>query len=1705
MSGSIPIKFQELFKLPNLGIAPAAISFNTVTMESDKYICVREQQGDASQICIIETANQQVIRQRINADSAIMHPQSKVLALKSGTTLQIFNLEMKAKMKSHTTQEQVVFWKWISVSMLALVTPTAVFHWSMEGDSAPKKVFDRQPALEGSSIINYRTDSSGQWCMLIGLGRNEDGSAKGVLQLYSMEKKVSQVVDGHACAFSDFKHVGTNFSSTLACIAVNKPDGGKLYVMEVPTNKPAGAPMFNKVMVSINFAAGDFPVAMQVSDRHGVIYMISRLGTLYMFDVETGALLFSNRISTETIFVTAPFTANNGVIGINRVGQVLTIAVDDNNLVPYVKGTLNNLDLAIRLAKRADLPGADDVFVGQFSRLLQEGRIQEAIQMAISAPGGILRNQQTLERLQQVPAQPGQPPAISLYFKTLIDSSNLNAFESVEVAKLFLAKGGVAQLQSLFDQNKLECSEALGDITRGYDKDLALKIYVKGSAHAKVIGLLAEKGQLDKIPAYSQKFNYTPDYPQIILGLIGINPDGAVALAKLAAQNDPNLNIDGIVNVFVQRTMIPQVTDFLLDVLKGDRPTQAALQTRLIETNLMYSPPQVADRILGSGMFSQYDKQRIAALCEKAGLFHRALENYKELNDIRRVVVHAPQMDPQFVITFFGNLSSEEALTCLQELLRSNMRANASLVTQIASRYATQLTPKSLIELLEKFKCYDGLFYFLGSQVPTSTDAEIHFKYIEAAFRVGNFAEVERMTRESNVYDAERTKQFLKENRMPDMWPFINVCDKYDFVEEMVQFLFQSNQLKFIDAFCITRNPLRTPAVVGALIDLDAREDYIRNLILSVGNMCPVDPLVEEVEKRNRMKLLLGWLEARLNEGSQEVSLHNALAKVYIDLNKDAAKFLESNQYYDSRVVGKYCEKRDPHLAFIAYKRGQCDYELVDVCNKNSMFRQEARYLVERQNEDLWAVVLSDENKNRRSVIDAVVQYALPESNNPEEVSNTVKAFMAADLPNELIGLLEKIVLQGNSEFKKNHNLQNLLILTAIKADQSRVMDFINRLDNYDAQSIAFVATKNELFEEAFAIYKKFSHHAEAVTVLLENMHNIDRAVEYAERVDQAEVWSLVAKAQLETPGFVSASIDSFLRADDASCYLQVIEVAQQEGAFEKLVEFLRMARKKMKDSHVDSELVYSMARANMLAELEEFVSAPNVAKIQQIGDRCFDAKFYEAAKILFTAIGNHSRLASALVKLGQFQNAVEAARKANSTRTWKEVCFACVDAEEFALARTCGLNIIIHADELEELCWHYEKRGHFEHLMALLEAGVPSDRVHMGIFTELGRLYSRYKPAKLMEFIKVNWAKSNIPRLIRACELDHHWAELRFLHSHYDEYDNAVRVMMEHPTEAFDHAIMKELITQCKNPEMPHKAVDFYLNHVPLQVNDLLMVLAHDKIDQNRVVQDVKRFGQLSLIKGFMEAVQDLNTATINEALNSLYIEEEDFAMLRQSISKFDKFDAIGLAQKLEKHDLLEFRRVAAELYKRTNRWKQSVELSKRDKLYRDAMETAAASKDTAIAEDLVSYFVDQNLTSCFVAALFTCYDLLRADVVLELAWSKKLMDFAMPYLVQVIREYTSRVDVLHKEREERLEKEKKVKEGEEEAQYAPAAANPIPALLAMQATGMLAMQPTGMLGMQPTGMAMGYGMEAAPLQFMATGAIGYGGMPGYGMGQPY
>lgn len=264
--------------------------------------------------------------------------------------------------------------------------------------------------------------------------------------------------------------------------------------------------------------------------------------------------------------------------------------------------------------------------------------------------------------------------------------------------------------------------------------------------------------------------------------------------------------------------------------------------------------------------------------------------------------------------------------------------------------------------------------------------------------------------------------------------------------------------------------------------------------------------------------------------------------------------------------------------------------------------------------------------------------------------------------------------------------------------------------------------------------------------------------------------------------------------------------------------------------------MIYAYAKTNRLADIEEFISGSHIADVQKAGDRCYDEKLWEACKLLYQNVGNNAKLASTLVNLGEFQAALEAAKKANTPKTWKEVNMACVKAREFRLAEQAGMQIIIHPDHLEDLIKHYEKYGFFEELIRLLENGLTLERSHMGLYTELGVIYAKYHPERLMDHLQTYVQKVNIPKLLRACDKFKMWPEAVFLHINYDEFDNAIITMMEHAPSAWKHDLYVKNITRVSNQELFYRSIRFYLDWEPMLLNDLLKIVS-GKLDLPKTV----------------------------------------------------------------------------------------------------------------------------------------------------------------------------------------------------------------------------------------------------------------------------
>jgi len=77
---------------------------------------------------------------------------------------------------------------------------------------------------------------------------------------------------------------------------------------------------------------------VQISNKYGLIYVITKLGLLFVYDLETSTAVYRNRISPDPIFLTTEAPSVGGFYAINRRGQVLLATINEAAIVPFVSG-----------------------------------------------------------------------------------------------------------------------------------------------------------------------------------------------------------------------------------------------------------------------------------------------------------------------------------------------------------------------------------------------------------------------------------------------------------------------------------------------------------------------------------------------------------------------------------------------------------------------------------------------------------------------------------------------------------------------------------------------------------------------------------------------------------------------------------------------------------------------------------------------------------------------------------------------------------------------------------------------------------------------------------------------------------------------------------------------------------------------------------------------------------------------------------------------------------------------------------------------------------------------------------------------------------------------------------------------------------------------------------------------------------------------
>jgi clathrin heavy chain len=651
------VAVSELFHLRELDIPERCCVSRSVSLGSESLLSVHDaERGQLSIVDMRARATAPLLRLPVKtAGCTCMHPALPIIFVSSDARCQVFDVTGRAKLGSCSVGSPVEYAAWVDEEHMVLVTDAAVFQWRVRNvHSSP--FFDRHSNLRGSQIVACHMSPSQKWCAVVGLMRRPDQAhVSGLLQLYSVEKHSSQFLEAHACAFASLP-VGKTVAELFLFVSVQPNGKGKLFCMEL-----GGEGLYGKKACEINTpsdAQGDFPVALHVSAQGSLVYILTKYGFLYLFHLATLKFLHAARVSSSTMVASRLDSEYDGLVGVARNGQFMLVSVDrvrlaytaaSSSSAPATSATASPAPAAAPSAalaavspppaaaaatslapvgvdtgtsKEAPLSGArsgaaseKDMLRIQFQEHLRCGRYTEAVALTNSSSGVGLRTIESIRFVQRLPTPPKERSPLLQYFSALMEHGALNDVESMEIVRAFLAAGGRAQVENLLKANKLLCTEELGDLTRTYDARMALSIYYRAKCPEKVVTLMIDSGQIDRVVPYLKEANAVIALLPFVERMLPVDEHSATLLAYAAthAVGGTLIEYQPLLQAYFSRGMVQSAVSVFLDLLAGNRPEDGPLQTLILEEALRRSP-DTARAVLQSRSWTAYDMTRVARL-----------------------------------------------------------------------------------------------------------------------------------------------------------------------------------------------------------------------------------------------------------------------------------------------------------------------------------------------------------------------------------------------------------------------------------------------------------------------------------------------------------------------------------------------------------------------------------------------------------------------------------------------------------------------------------------------------------------------------------------------------------------------------------------------------------------------------------------------------------------------------------------------------------------------------------------------------------------------------------------------------------------------------------------------------------------------------------------------------------------------------------
>lgn len=649
-----------MFSVRLLKIHPSILKSSEIYLDADRSITiVRDNEIAVAYLTSGKPAIK--FRSKTLCVKAIVNPDMNLIAITDNKVITILGLDVPTNFieTDHLLNANctcnILYWKWISPTTLAFITNASVFHWNTASQTGPIRIFDCHIKFSSNShcIRNYFVSANLHWCLICGdssITCNNStvavGEAGGALQLFSVMENTSHLLNGHTGNFIEVRLPGRSELATIFCfdriqdiaVQVAPTSSPVLHIMElgcIQHYEPFRVLQPN--YISSTWLLTDYPILLSISKTYDMIFILTKLGNFYIFDVFAGSHVYSTQLTNDVLlFASCTNDADeNEIVVLFENGLTKLFRINQSNFIKHLFSPyFQNVTLAMRTVRKITFSNVA-ALTNEFNKRVDSGDINNAVEIAIHSPNACLRNTLTIDKLLTVTApRCGIAEPVLVYLNALlIVHDKLNSFESEVMVQCLLNRNDLVKLGKLINEGKFEFSVALGDMILGTNRYLALKVYHLSTTGgtSKIVNCFISSREYHKAIEYMTRIDCTCDYIELIRCVLKIDTQRAVEFGiALVAHTHNHTNNTAyklrIFEMFNNENCKVQANEFLLTVLKSNNPMDRHLQTKLLEVNIINGMSYFVDDILHRRILTHFDRPFITRLYCRYRMFNTALD-----------------------------------------------------------------------------------------------------------------------------------------------------------------------------------------------------------------------------------------------------------------------------------------------------------------------------------------------------------------------------------------------------------------------------------------------------------------------------------------------------------------------------------------------------------------------------------------------------------------------------------------------------------------------------------------------------------------------------------------------------------------------------------------------------------------------------------------------------------------------------------------------------------------------------------------------------------------------------------------------------------------------------------------------------------------------------------------------------------------------